>query len=101
MGEGLLTAFVLGLIGGVIPGPLITSIFTEILQSGLLRGFRLVFLGMIVETFVASACLVGLASLNLPEALFRIISVVGAGILFWLALAIWKIKKIDSKQRVH
>ena len=30
----LIIALMLGLIGGVIPGPVITAVFTEILQSG-------------------------------------------------------------------
>ncbi|MGH7245397.1 MAG: LysE family translocator [Candidatus Levyibacteriota bacterium] len=97
----LITAFVLGLIGGAIPGPVLAAIFTEILQSGLAKSFRIIFIGMATETTVAFICLIGLASLHLSEAIFRIISLAGAGILLWLATQIWKIKKIDTKQKVH
>ncbi|MBI3379715.1 hypothetical protein HY029_03110 [Candidatus Gottesmanbacteria bacterium] len=97
----LVSAFVLGLIGGSIPGPILTAIFTEILQSGLAKSFRIVFLGMLTETIVASICLIALSSLHLPESIFRIISLLGAIILVWLSTSIWKIKKIDTKQRVH
>lgn len=101
MSNGLLSAFILGLIGGAIPGPILTAIFTEILQSGLIRSFRIVFLGMAIETAVASFCLIALASLNFPISIFKVISFIGAGILIWLATLIWKINKIDTKQRVH
>jgi threonine/homoserine/homoserine lactone efflux protein len=97
----LFGALVLGLIGGIIPGPVVTAIFTEILQSGLARSFRIIFIGLITETIIALICLFSLASLNIPEDVFRIISLVGAGILIWLATQIWKITKIDTKQRVH
>lgn len=97
----IITAFVLGLIGGAIPGPILTAIFTEIIQSSLAKSFRIVFLGMLVETSVAALCLIGLASLHLPETVFRVISLIGAGILIWLATQIWKISKIDTKTRVH
>lgn len=97
----LLSALVLGLIGGAIPGPIITAVFTEIIQSGLWRSFRIIFIGMITETIVALICYISVASLGLPESIFRIISLVGAGILIWLATMIWKITKIDTKTRVH
>lgn len=97
----LLSALILGLIGGAIPGPIVTAVFTEIIQSGLLRAFRIILLGMFIETIVAIICLVSIASLHLPEAIFRIVSLVGAAILLWLATQIWKITKIDTKTRVH
>jgi len=46
-------------------------------------------------------CLISVASLHLSEGVFRVISLVGAGILIWLATLIWKITKIDTKQRIH
>lgn len=97
----LISALILGLIGGAIPGPILTAVFTEIIQSGLAKGFRIILLAMFAETIVALFCLVSIASLNLPEGVFRIISLVGAGVLIWLATLIWKITRIDTKTRVH
>jgi threonine/homoserine/homoserine lactone efflux protein len=56
---------------------------------------------MATETVVAAISLIALSSLHLSESIFRIISLVGAAILIWLATPIWKIHKIDSNQRVH
>lgn len=100
-GNLLLSALVLGLIGGAIPGPIITAVFTEIIQTGFARSFRIIFLALFAETIVALFCLVSVASLHLSEGIFRLISLVGAGILIWLATLIWKITKIDTKQRIH
>lgn len=97
----LISALVLGLIGGAIPGPILTAVFTEIIQSGFMRSFRIIFLALVAESLVALFCLVALASLNLPEGVFRLISLAGAGILIWLATLIWKITKIDTKTRIH
>ena len=97
----LITAFVLGLIGGMIPGPVLTAIFTEILQSSFLKSFRIIFIAMFTETVVALVSLVILISLNLSEAVFRGISFIGAIILIWIATSIWKIKKIDSGKKVY
>ncbi|HSA84503.1 MAG TPA: LysE family transporter [Patescibacteria group bacterium] len=97
----LISALVLGLIGGAIPGPIITAVFTEIIQSGLWRSFRIIFIGLITEAIIALFCVISIASLNLPESIFRIIALIGAGILIWLATLIWKITKIDTKTRVH
>ena len=96
----LITAFVLGLIGGMIPGPVITAIFTEILQSSFMKSFRIIFIAMFTETLVALFSLVFFISLNFSEAFFRGISIIGAIILILIGISIWKIKKIDSGEKV-
>lgn len=97
----LLTAFILGLIGGMIPGPVLTAIFTEILQTSFIKSFRIIFIALLVETIVALTSLIVLSSLNLSESIFRGISIIGAGILIWIATSIWKIKKIDSGEKLY
>ncbi len=66
--QELVIAFLLGLIGGVIPGPVITSVFTEILQSGFPKGLRIIFIALIAETVVAIVSLVILIT-NKPSQL--------------------------------
>lgn len=99
--SGLITAFILGLIGGALPGPILAATFTEALQSGLLKSFRIVLIGVITETVISLICLITFTSFSFPEAIFRAVSFIGAGILIWMAISIWKINKIDTKQRVH
>lgn len=97
----LVIAFMLGLIGGVIPGPVITSIFTEILQSGFLRSLRIIIIALVVETMVAVISLVILASLDFNEAFFRGLSLAGAAILIWIAVSIWKVRSLDTGEKVQ
>ena len=97
----LIVAFLLGLIGGVIPGPVITAIFTEILQSGFLRSIRIILIAMLLETSVAILSLLILVSFNFPESFFRGISFAGAVILIWIATSIWKVKRLDTGEKVQ
>ena len=97
--DGLITAFVLGLIGGMIPGPVVTAIFTEILQSSFLKSFRIIFIAMFTETLIALFSLIFFISLNFSETFFRGISIVGALILILIGISIWKVKNIDSGEK--
>lgn len=99
--DELITAFVLGLIGGMIPGPVVTAIFTEILQSSFLKSFRIIFIAIFTETLVALFSLVFFISLNFSEAFFRGISIIGALILILIGISIWKVRKIDSGEKVN
>lgn len=101
MNNEIISALILGLIGGVIPGPVLTATFTEILQSGFFKSLRIVFWAMFVETVVALVSLLVLSSMGLSEAVFSGISFIGAGILIWIATSIWKVKRIDSEEKVH
>jgi threonine/homoserine/homoserine lactone efflux protein len=97
----LVIAFLLGLIGGVIPGPVITAVFTEILQSGFPKSFRIILIALVTETLVAIVALLLLASLDLNEGIFRGLSLLGAIILIWISFSLWKIRSLDTEEKVH
>lgn len=88
-------AFILGLVAGAIPGPILTGVFTEILGFNLVKGLRVVFYAFIAETIGALLALLIVYSLGLPVLVFRIISIGGAVVLFWLAFNIWKVKEYN------
>lgn len=96
----LVIAGMLGLIGGVIPGPVVTAVFTEILQSGLSRSMRIIFIALVAETAVALVSLLLFSSLGFSESFFRGLSLAGACILVWIARSIWKVSSLDSGDRV-
>jgi len=96
----LLTALTLGLIGGLIPGPVITAIFTQVLQSGYKSSLRIVFIAMLVETAVAVVSLLLFSSLGLNESVFRILSFAGAVVLLWIANSLRKVKTLDTDEQV-
>lgn len=96
----IISAFILGLIGGVIPGPVLAATFTEILQSGFYKSLHIVLWAMFAETVVALISMLILSSLGLPESIFTVMSFVGAGVLIWIATSIWKIDKIDTDKKI-
>jgi threonine/homoserine/homoserine lactone efflux protein len=99
--QELVIALMLGLIGGVIPGPVITAIFTEILQTGFLKSLRIIFIALLTETLVAIVSLLILASLDFNQGFFYGLSLAGAAILTWIALSLWKVRSLDSGEKVH
>lgn len=99
--QELVIAFMLGLIGGVIPGPVITAVFTEILQSGYLRSLRIIFIALVTESLVAVFSLLFLHSMNFNESFFRALSLAGAAILIWISVSLWKVRTLDTGQKVH
>ncbi len=101
MTQQLITALVLGLIGGIVPGPVLAATFTEILQSGFSKSLRIIFLALLVETVVALVSLLVFSSLGLPQSFFSALSFVGVGILIWIAMQLWKTKSLDLGEKVH
>lgn len=96
----IITAITLGLIGGLIPGPVITAVFTQILQSGFRSSLRIIFIALAVETFVALVSLLLITSLGLQEWVFRLLSFAGAAVLAWIASGLWKIRTLDTDEKV-
>ena len=100
MTEQLFVAFMLGLVGGIVPGPVLAAIFTEILQSGLYTSFRIAFWAMITETMVALVSVVAFSSFALSTSFFNAWSVVGAGILVSIATQLWGIRSLDIDKKI-
>ncbi|MFC2089915.1 hypothetical protein ACFLT1_04000 [Bacteroidota bacterium] len=98
--QELITAFTLGLIGGLIPGPVITAVFTEILQSGIKHALRIIVIAFIVETAVAVISLLIFSYAGFSELFFRVLSIFGAAILAWIASSLWRVKSLDTGQKV-
>ncbi|TSC96541.1 MAG: transporter, LysE family [Parcubacteria group bacterium Athens0714_26] len=95
----LFSIFLLGLIGGSVPGPILASAFTESLKSGFIRSLRVIFKALVGETLVVVLILTVLFSVNIPQIYFYILSLIGACVLIYLALQVWKIKGIGSGKK--
>jgi threonine/homoserine/homoserine lactone efflux protein len=96
----LFVALILGLVGGIIPGPVITSVFTEIIQSGFPKSLRIIFTALVAETAVAAISLLFLVSMDLNEGFFRGLSLAGAVILLWIARSLWNIRSLETGKMV-
>lgn len=98
--ELLVEAFLLGLIGGAVPGPILTGTFSEILlNANFFRGMRIILWALMAETIGALFTIYIFYQLGLSKIVIQVISVCGAIILFWLAYKIWRINKINSESK--
>lgn len=95
----LIEAFLLGLVGGAVPGPILTGTFTEILNIGFLKGIRVIFYALIAETIGALLVFFIFYAVGLNQLAIQIISVCGAMVLFWLGYQVWKIKEINTESK--
>jgi threonine/homoserine/homoserine lactone efflux protein len=96
----LLGIFILGFIGGATPGPVLAASFTESLRKGFVKSLPIVFMALISEVLIALFILTLFFSINIPKSIFYIISFIGAGVLVWLAVQVWKIKEIGGESQV-
>lgn len=92
----LFTAFTIGLIGGAIPGPVLTSILTEVLEHGLLRSLRILFFAMIVEICIRIVATQLAGILPVDGMAFNLLSLVGAFVLFDVGRKVWKIRDVRA-----
>lgn len=94
----IIEIFLLGIIAGAIPGPILTSVFTEILSGGWGKGFKVVLRALAAESIVAIVILVILSFLNVPQLYFEILSLFGGAYMAYLAIGVWKINKIGDEK---
>jgi threonine/homoserine/homoserine lactone efflux protein len=95
----ILAIFLLGLIGGSVPGPMLTAVFTDVLNGGFKKSFKVILRALFAETIVALAIILIVFSLNIPQLYFQIISIAGAIFLTWLAINLWKVNKVDGETK--
>lgn len=92
----IIGAITLGFVGGAIPGPVLTTIFTEIVETSFLRSLRVLFWAMLVETGVRLLALLLVVSLPLDGAVFQGLSLVGAAVLVRIAAKVWRMHAVGQ-----
>lgn len=91
----IIGAFSLGFFGGAIPGPVLTGILTEILETSFVKSMRVLFFAMIIETFVRLFALSLADFLPVDGIVFQAISVIGAIVLLRVGTKVWRIRGIS------
>jgi threonine/homoserine/homoserine lactone efflux protein len=94
----IFSVLVLGIIGGSVPGPIMAAAFTESIRRGFSKSLLVILRSFIAESIVAIFILTLFFSFNIPSSVFYIISLAGFIMLFYLALQVWKIKKIGEEE---
>lgn len=97
----ILTAIILGFVGGVIPGPIILLAFSEILKSpkkGLANGTKYILVAGLTEMAVGVFLVVTFSWFKIPQIIFHIFSILGIAMLIYIAAQLFKTKKIDYEK---
>jgi len=90
LGTVFLTSFLLAFSGAMMPGPLLTATISESARRGGLTGPLLILGHSILELLMVTALLFGLAPFLKSDAVFAVIALAGAVILFAMAVAMFR-----------
>jgi len=97
--NSIIDAFLLGLVGGATPGPILTGTFAEILRTNFTKSLKIVFQALIAETIGALLVLYVFYITGFSHTAIQIISVCGALVLFWIASNVWRVKEINTESK--
>jgi threonine/homoserine/homoserine lactone efflux protein len=89
MTEAITAALVLGISGGLTPGPLLALVISQTLRHGLREGARVALVPLLTDTPIILVALLLVKPLASMHALLATISVVGAIYLVYLAWMTW------------
>jgi threonine/homoserine/homoserine lactone efflux protein len=91
----IINVFVLGMVGGFIPGPILTMTFSEGVRAGWKAGVKIIFYALFAESIVAGVIFSLLSFLDLNQSIFKMLSLVGGLLLFYFAYKVFSIKSIS------
>ena len=94
----IIEAFLLGLVGGVIPGSILTILLVSVLQGGFRAGIRAFSWCMAAEVTIVLFLLGVLLSLPITPDIFLYLSIIGGLVLFYFASQIFKLSKIERPE---
>lgn len=94
----LAEVFFLGFLCGLIPGPVVTAVFTETIRKGWKSARRIVFMAGVGELVMSVVCVAALSVLNSESVLFPALSIFGSLILFSLSWDLWKTQEISEHE---
>jgi threonine/homoserine/homoserine lactone efflux protein len=89
MSEAITAALVLGISGGLTPGPLLALVISQTLRHGLREGARVAFVPLLTDTPIILFALLLAKPLASMHSLLTVISIVGAIYLMYLAWMTW------------
>ncbi len=96
--KDIITTIILGFIGGLTPGPILLIALSEILRSpkkGLVNGGMYIIVAGLTEFFIGLLLVATSSWLKIPHVVFHIFAFVGVVMLAYIALQLYKIRKID------
>ena len=92
----LLQGFTLGLLGGLVPGAILTILFVSVLQGGVNQGLRAFGWSLAAELLVAGSLVYAIMLWSPDPVWFHYLGIVGSIVLLYFAWGIWQIKTVDT-----
>jgi len=87
-----------GFLCGLIPGPVVTAIFTDTIRRGWLSARRIVLWAALGELLMSITCVGLLSQVSSTSVLFPILSLFGALLLLNLSWDLWKVEEIPEEE---
>lgn len=94
----LLEVLFLGFVCGLLPGPVVTALFTESIRKGWRSARRIVVWAAAGELVMSVTCVAALSLLPAGHVVFSVLSVFGALMLLTLAWDLWKVDEIPEEE---
>src|SRR3989344_5847041 len=94
-------AFGLGLIGGVVPGSILTILLVSVMQGGFPAGLKAFFWSLAAELTIVAILLLVLFTLPISPGTFNYIGLIGSLVLFYFAWQIFHLQKIDQPEKAE
>lgn len=92
--EILSQAFIFGVVGGVIPGTVLTMILVSTLHRGFWAGFKVFGWAVFSEMVIVAALLFGAVQLSLSIRDFAFVGLFGGAILIYFAWRVFKLRSV-------
>lgn len=94
----LIESFLLGLVGGIVPGSILTVLLISVMQGGSRAGLRAFCVSLGAELIIVCILLGLLLLLPIPSRIFLYIGFVGSVVLLYFAWQILGLSKIDKPE---
>lgn len=94
----LVEVFFLGILCGLLPGPVVTAIFTQTIRKGWKSARRIVVWAGIGELLMSIVCVSALSFVDPQSVIFDALSMFGALILVSIAWDLWKVEEINEEE---
>jgi threonine/homoserine/homoserine lactone efflux protein len=99
--KDIITALYLGIIGGLVPSPILFLGLSEIVISrkkGISRGSMYIVVAGLTEMGIGLFLIITASWLKIPQIVFHSFAIIGVGLLIYIAIQLFKLKKIDYQQ---
>ncbi|KKU55653.1 MAG: hypothetical protein UX77_C0009G0029 [Parcubacteria group bacterium GW2011_GWA1_47_11] len=99
--KDIATTLYLGIIGGLVPGPILFLGLSEMVISrkkGINRGSMYIIVAGLTEMAIGLFLIITASWLKIPAIVFHGFAIIGIGLLIYIAIELFKLKKIDYQQ---